>query len=258
MFVADAIKILDKEEINDDVYKLTLSKDESFNFKPGQFVNIKVSDNEYPLLRRPISVAENFKDRFTIYIKRVGLGTKLLFEKNIGDKIDIVAPLGNGFELKKTEGKILLIGAGIGIAPLYELAKQLKSAGNKVDVLMGFKEEPYLVENFKPYVNSIIVASEKEGYDYKGYITDALASRIIVSEYTDAYVCGPTIVMSKINKELLDKDINPQLLLEEKMACGFGACLVCTCKIGSEEKFSYKRTCKDGPVFYGKEVMFDE
>lgn len=258
MFVADEITILDKEEINDEVFKLKLSKDKSCKFKPGQFVNIKVSDNDYPLLRRPISVAENLDDGFILYIKRVGLGTNLLFEKNIGDKLSIVAPLGNGFDIKETDKRILLVGAGIGVAPLYELAKELKRKGNKVDLLMGFKEEPYMINEFKTCTDSIIVASENEGYDFKGYVTDALSEIIEIGKYQEAYVCGPTVVMNKVNKELLGNGINPQLLLEEKMACGFGACLVCTCKIGTEDNFNYKRTCKDGPVFYGEEVLFDE
>lgn len=259
MKVEERVMIIDKVDINEDVFKLTLKKNSPLEIKPGQFVNIKVSDSDYPLLRRPISVSDSDQDSYSICIKKVGEGTRLLYKKEIGESLDVIHPLGNGFYLDNIKEKALVIGAGIGSAPMLYLAKQLKTKCNvEVDVLLGFKDKPYLIDEFKKYSEKVAVVSENDGYDYKGYVTDVLEQILDAGDYQEVFVCGPKIVMHKSIIILKNKGINPQLLMEEKMACGIGACLVCTCKINDGTGIKFKRTCKDGPVFYGEEVVFDE
>lgn len=254
-------EILENKEISDNIYKIKIKKpSKDFEIKAGQFINIKCGEGDFPLLRRPISIGLADEESMTIYVNRVGKGTELLCDRKIGESLDILGPLGNTFNMDIEKGKVLIVGGGIGVAPLLELTKELSKKDNlDIKVILGFKEDPFIVEEFKRYTKDIVIVSEKEGYDYKGYATEPLKNELEKNKYDEVFTCGPEPMLKKVNEICKEKDITVQLLLEERMACGIGACLVCTCKTKrGKDDWNYVRTCKDGPVFYGKEVIFDE
>lgn len=254
-------EILENKEITDNIYKIKIKKpSKSFEIKAGQFINIKCGEGDFPLLRRPISIGLADEDSMTIYVNKVGKGTELLCDKSEGEFIDILGPLGNTFNMDINKGNVLIVGGGIGVAPLLELTKTLSSKSDvNIKVILGYRDEPFIVDEFKNYTNDIIVVSEKEGFDYKGYVTGPLQNELNNNRYDEVFTCGPEPMLKKVNEICKENDTTVQLLLEERMACGIGACLVCTCKTKrGNDDWNYVRTCKEGPVFYGEEVMFDE
>lgn len=254
-------EILENTEIAKNIYRIKIKKPgKDFNIKAGQFINIKCGEGDFPLLRRPISIGLVEGETMTIYVNKVGKGTELLCSRKAGEFIDILGPLGNTFNMDIEKGKVLIVGGGIGVAPLLELTKTLSGKDNiDIKLILGFREEPFIIEEFKKYTKDIIVVSEKEGYDYKGYVTQPLENELKKNKYDEVFTCGPEPMLKKVNEICKANGTTVQLLLEERMACGIGACLVCTCKVKrSNEDWNYVRTCKDGPVFYGEEVIFDE
>jgi dihydroorotate dehydrogenase electron transfer subunit len=254
-------EILENNQIADNIYKIKIKKpNRSFDIKAGQFINIKCGEGDFPLLRRPISIGLSDEDSMTIYVNKVGKGTELLCDKSKGESIDILGPLGNTFNMNIEKGNVLIVGGGIGTAPLLELTKTLSSKKDlNIKVILGYRDEPFIVEEFKKYTNDIIVVSEKEGFDHRGYVTVPLEKELRENKYDEVFTCGPEPMLKKVNKICKENNVIVQLLLEERMACGIGACLVCTCKTKrGDDDWNYVRTCKDGPVFYGEEVIFDE
>lgn len=254
-------EILENKEITDNIYKIKIKKpSKSFEIKAGQFINIKCGEGDFPLLRRPISIGLANEDSMTIYVNKVGKGTELLCDKSEGEFIDILGPLGNTFNMDIDKGNVLIVGGGIGVAPLLELTKTLASKSDvNIKVILGYRDEPFILEEFKNYTNDIVVVSEKEGFDYKGYVTEPLQNELKNNRYDEVFTCGPEPMLKKVNEICKENDTTVQLLLEERMACGIGACLVCTCKTKrGDDDWNYVRTCKEGPVFYGEEVIFDE
>ncbi|SHK58462.1 dihydroorotate dehydrogenase electron transfer subunit [Paramaledivibacter caminithermalis] len=254
-------EILENEKIADNIYRIKIKKpSEDFEIMAGQFLNIKCGEGDFPLLRRPISIGLADKDSMTIYVNKVGKGTEFLCNREKGEFIDILGPLGNTFNMNIEKGNVLVVGGGIGVAPLLELTKTLSSKSDvNIKVILGYRDEPFIVEEFKKYTKDIIVVSEKEGFDYKGYVTKPLEKELKETKYDEVFACGPEPMLKSVNEICKEKDIVVQLLLEERMACGIGACLVCTCKTKKgNDDWKYVRTCKEGPVFYGKEVIFDE
>lgn len=254
-------EILENKEIADNIYKIKIKKpNKNFDIKAGQFINIKCGEGDFPLLRRPISIGLSDEDSMTIYVNKVGKGTELLCDKSKGEFIDILGPLGNTFNMDIDKGNVLIVGGGIGTAPLLELTKTLSNKSNvNIKVILGYRDEPFIVEEFKNYANDIIVVSEKEGFDHKGYVTGPLENELKENKYDEVFTCGPEPMLKKVNEICKENNVVVQLLLEERMACGIGACLVCTCKTKrGNDDWNYVRTCKDGPVFYGEEVIFDE
>ncbi|MBS7528170.1 dihydroorotate dehydrogenase electron transfer subunit [Fusibacter paucivorans] len=253
------VRIISKKEINDEVFTLCVERPKAIeSIKAGQFFNIKTSAYGSPMLRRPISVSGYDKDSIEFTIKVIGDGTKQLHQYEVDEKIDIMGPLGNGFEYSN-EQEILVIGGGIGIAPVKGLLEVLKreNPNIKVTTILGFKDEPYLEETFNALSDTLKIVSETDSRYEKGFVTEPLKS-IIWKPFQMTYACGPTPMLKAITPVLNAAKMPVQLLMEEKMACGIGACLVCTCKI-KEGDFGYKhqRMCKDGPMFYGSEVIFD-
>lgn len=246
--------------INDQVFTLVLKRpSEMSEIGPSQFFNLK--SHVYPYLRRPISISRFDSEviEFTVIIK--GEGTQRMSLLKPGDMVDVQGPLGNTYTLDPQWQRVLVVGGGIGVPPQAVLAEAIKARGETtIDVLLGFREEPYLLERFSETADSLLVASEAGFGDYKGYVTDLVAKALDAANYDQVFVCGPHILIEKVAKLALARQVQAQLLMEERMACGIGACMVCTCKVKDdtkEEGYWHQRVCKDGPVFYATEVIFD-
>ena len=210
-----------------------------YNAEIGQFCMIR-SWNKYPVLSRAISIHDLDEEGITFLYKVVGKGTEIFTKLKEGDEIRIDGPYGNGFP--KIHGKVALVGGGVGIAPLYLTAKMLKSMNKdtKVDIYLGFSDEALLVEEYKKVSDDVIV-------NVGGYITDDINP----NNYDYILSCGPEIMMKVLYNKVKDSNAKLYVSMESRMACGVGACLVCTCKT----KNGNKRTCKEGPVFLGEEVF---
>ena len=237
-------KIIENTQLTATVYKMKLSGDVSEITSPGQFVNIKV-DGLY--LRRPISVCDSENGVLTLIYKVVGKGTEKMAEMGIGTELDILTGLGNGYNTAASGDKPLLVGGGVGVPPLYMLAKKLIAEGKKVTVILGFntKEEIFCEEDFKELGADVIVATADGSYGVKGFVTDALSG----VDYTYFYTCGPEPMLKALYKATATSG---QFSFEERMGCGFGACMGCSCKTIT----GYKRICKDGPVLEKEEILW--
>ncbi|WP_425755452.1 dihydroorotate dehydrogenase electron transfer subunit [Ihubacter sp. rT4E-8] len=231
------------DQIQHGIYALTLTGDCSKISAPGQFVNIKL-DGFY--LRRPISICKYDAASITLLFKVVGQGTKALAERKPGDLLDVLLPLGNGFDISCCKERPLLVGGGIGVPPLYGLAKALASAGKNPQVVIGFNgaDDIILTEEFHALGIEPIVTTADGSVGIKGFVTDAMKAL----EFDYVYTCGPEPML----KAVYDLAPDGQFSFEARMACGFGACMGCTC----ETKYGYKRICKDGPVLYKEEIKW--
>jgi dihydroorotate dehydrogenase electron transfer subunit len=260
-------KIISNREIAPDHYKMEVESPATFGEAlPGQFVMVKVSDGVVPILRRPFGIFQTDKDKgsFEILYRKVGEGTRLLADIAPGVDLDILGPLGTGFDLDLSGDNPLLIAGGVGIAPLYMLAKELVSAGKQVKVLFGSRGENDLlvIDELKALGVELLIATEDGSEGFKGYGTDLLEELLERGEEISAvYACGPELMLEKVDKIALSYDLTCQLSLEAIMACGFGVCLGCVVKICSKDKereFDYNRVCCEGPVFNAGEVIWDE
>lgn len=248
--------VIHQEPIGTGIFSMQLQAAEiAKQAKPGQFVNLYSKDGSR-LLPRPISLCEINGEAGTLRLvyRTVGKGTEEFARLHAGDKIDIMGPLGNGFTMQ--EEKAILIGGGIGIPPMLQLAKELSQQSVEVQVVLGYRDETFLDEEFAPY-GTVYFASEDGKHGVKGTVMDAIREYRITGNVI--YACGPTPMLRAIQTYALENGIVAQLSLEEKMACGIGACLACVCK--SKEKDHHtnvnnKRICKDGPVFFAEEVEF--
>lgn len=213
---------------------------------PGQFINIKI-DGLY--LRRPISINDADEKSLTIIYKITGEGTKKLSEKSPGERLDVLLPLGNGFELGEAGTSPLLIGGGVGTAPLYYLAKKLAEKGCKGTTLLGFNsaDEIFYKEEFEGLGFKVLTTTADGSFGIKGFVTDAMDD----INYSYAYVCGPEAMLREVYKKL---KTSAQFSFEERMGCGFGACMGCSCKTTS----GYKRICKEGPVLRKEEILWED
>lgn len=238
-------RIYENMEISDGVYKLSIKG--NFNVKPGQFFMLKVADKE-PLLPRPISVHDVDEEKISFLYQTVGEGTKLLSKLRENDEIQIMGPLGNGFDVEKIKGKIAVVSGGIGVAPMVYLIKKLTDC--EIDLYAGFRTVDYSVDSVEKYVNKIYLSTESGKIGHKGYVTDIINPQ----KYQTVICCGPEIMMKKVVSICNDAEVPVYVSMENHMACGIGACLVCTCKT----KEGNKRTCKDGPVFNGKDLIFND
>ena len=224
---------------------MILEGDTSAIERPGQFVNIQL-DGLY--LRRPISVNDYNDKTLTIIYKVVGKGTEQMSKMQNGKKLDILTGLGNGYFTDYSEDKPLLIGGGVGVPPLYNLAKELLREGKTPTVIIGFntKSEVFLEGEFKALGVKTLVATADGSYGIKGFVTDAVKE---VGEYTHVYTCGPEPMLKAVYNATTTSG---QYSFEERMGCGFGACMGCTCKT----KYMNKRICTDGPVLIKEEIIW--
>lgn len=249
------------EQLAPAIYKMTVKSEYiSKNSVPGQFVNIKCCEGINALLRRPISICNVDKAActFDIIFQVKGVGTEYLAQKKAGSKIDIIGPLGRGFDIDDNYTNIAVIGGGIGIFPLLYVLKE--KTGVQKTSFIGFRNKDYavLTEEFGTYSDKFLVSTDDGSMGYKGLITDLLEEELTGGTYDMIYTCGPTPMIRKV-VEIADKNkIKCQVSLEQRMGCGIGACLVCACKIKSKNEWEYKHVCKDGPVFWSDEVIFDD
>ena len=226
------------------VYKMELKGDVSDITSSGQFVNIKL-DGFY--LRRPISVNDCENGILTIIYKVVGKGTEQMAKMQAGEKIDVLTGLGNGYDLSPSGDKPVLLGGGVGVPPLYMLCKKLIAEGKKVSVILGFntKDEVFCEEDFKKLGAEVYVTTVDGSYGIKGFVTDAMKD----VDYTYFYCCGPEPMLKAVYNA---SATSGQFSFEERMGCGFGACMGCSCKTIT----GYKRICKDGPVMLKEEILW--
>lgn len=237
-------KILSNEKLTDSVFKLTLGGDVSAITKSGQFINIKI-DGLY--LRRPISVFDVSENSVTVIYKVVGKGTEALSKMTDGT-LDILTGLGNGYDLSLSGDYPLLIGGGVGVPPLYLLAKKLIAEGKKPWVILGFntKSEIFGFNDFMALGIDVFVTTVDGSEGVKGFVTDALDKKV----YTHVYTCGPEPMLKAVYGKI---KTSGQFSFEERMGCGFGACMGCSCKT----LYGNKRICKDGPVLKKEEIIWE-
>ena len=237
--------ILTNEKLTDSVYKMTLSGDTSAIERPGQFVNIKIDGL---FLRRPISVCDVEQGKLTIIYKVVGKGTEMMAAMDKGQYLDILTGLGNGYFTDFSGDKPLLIGGGVGVPPLYNLAKCLLKEGKIPTVIIGFNtaSEIFYKEEFEALGVKVLVATADGSYGVKGFVTDAIKE---VDGYSFVYTCGPEPMLKAVYNAT---ETSGAYSFEERMGCGFGACMGCSCKT----KYGNKRICKDGPVLIKEEIIW--
>ncbi|MBQ9846403.1 MAG: dihydroorotate dehydrogenase electron transfer subunit [Clostridia bacterium] len=236
--------IKSQEKIAKDVFKMVLSGNTDDITASGQFVNIKL-DGFY--LRRPISVCDYDKNELTLIYKTVGEGTAVMSGYENGTELDILTGLGNGYDTSLSGEKPLLLGGGVGVPPLYNLCKKLVAEGKKPTVILGFNssDDVFYENEFKALGADVYVTTADGSYGIKGFVTDAMSDL----DYSFFYTCGPEPMLKAIYNV---SKTSGQLSFEERMGCGFGACMGCSCKT----KYGNKRICKDGPVLIKEEIIW--
>ena len=236
--------VLSNEALTDSVYKMVLQGDTSAITAPGQFVNILLDGH---FLRRPISVCDYNEKTLTMIYKVVGKGTADMATLGAGAKLDILTGLGNGYDLSLSGDSPVLLGGGVGVPPMYNLAKKLVAQGKKVSVILGFNTaaECFYEKEFIALGCDVQVTTVDGSYGKKGFVTDALPEN-----YTYFYTCGPEPMLKAVYKATATSG---QMSFEERMGCGFGACMGCSCKTLT----GYKRICKEGPVMKKEEILWD-
>ena len=237
-------EIVSNRQIAKNTYEMVISGDISDITASGQFVNLKL-DGFY--LRRPISVCDAVGSRLTLIYKVVGEGTEKMAEMKRGEKLLTLTGLGNGYDTTVSGDRPLLIGGGAGVPPMYMLCKKLIAEGKKPTVILGFgsRDEVFYEEEFRVLGAEVIVTTVDGSYGIKGFVTDAFSG----VDYSYFYTCGPEPML----KAVYDKsETSGQFSFEERMGCGFGACMGCSCKT----KYGNKRICRDGPVLVKEEIIW--
>lgn len=239
------LEITSNTALNKNVFKMVLKGDCTAITNCGQFVNIQI---EGMYLRRPISVCDYTDNSLTLVYKVVGKGTEVMAKMAAGTKLDILLGLGNGYDLSKAGDKPLLIGGGVGVPPLYNLAKKLREEGKEVSVILGFntKDEIFYEDEFNKLGCNVKVTTVDGSYGIKGFVTNALPET-----YSHFYTCGPEPMLKALYNATTTSG---QFSFEERMGCGFGACMGCSCKTIT----GYKRICKDGPVLFKEEILWQK
>ncbi|MBR3335042.1 MAG: dihydroorotate dehydrogenase electron transfer subunit [Clostridia bacterium] len=236
------LKITENTPVTATVYRMRLEGADLEEQKPGGFVNIRL---EGLFLRRPISVYDSAPGSLTILYKVVGKGTEQMAAMKAGESLDVLTGLGNGYDLAKAGDEPLLLGGGVGVPPLYLLAKQLTAAGKKVHAVLGFNtaEEVFGEEAFKALGCGVTVTTADGSCGVKGFVTDSLPE-----SYSYFYTCGPEPMLRAVYRTT---KTSGQFSFEERMGCGFGACMGCSCKTIT----GYKRICREGPVLEKEEIL---
>ena len=238
-------EIIENIPLTDSVYKMTLRGDVSANTAPGQFVNISL---EGLYLRRPISVCDVAGDCLTIIYKVVGKGTAQMAQMKEGT-LDVLTGLGNGYDLALSGDRPVLLGGGVGVPPMYLLAKELLAQGKKVSVILGFntKTEVFYEKEFLALGADVTVTTVDGTYGLKGFVTDAMKNM----DYSYFYTCGPEPMLKAVYRTSVTSG---QMSFEKRMGCGFGACMGCSCMTIT----GYKRICKEGPVMKKEEILWED
>ena len=239
------LTIMENVPVTGSVYRMRLEGAELEAQKPGGFVNIRLDGL---FLRRPISVFDSVPGSLTILYKVVGKGTEQMSGMKAGETLDVLTGLGNGYDLSKAGDHPLLLGGGVGVPPLYLLAKQLIAAGKKVSAVLGFNTaaEVFGEAEFRALGCDVTVTTADGSYGVKGFVTDALPE-----EYSYFYTCGPEPMLKAVYRAV---KTSGQFSFEERMGCGFGACMGCSCKTIT----GYKRICREGPVLEKEEIIWEK
>ena len=237
--------VLENKALTDCVYKMQLRGDTSAIIAPGQFVNLKLDGL---FLRRPISVCDLEGNTLTIIYKVVGAGTKAMSELLPGKELNILTGLGNGYDTSLSGNTPLLLGGGVGVPPMYLLAKKLLAEGKNVSVILGFntKGEVFYEDEFRALGCKVTVTTADGSYGKKGFVTDAMPE-----DYTYFYTCGPELMLKAVYRA---SKTSGQMSFEKRMGCGFGACMGCSCKTIT----GYKRICKEGPVMKKEDILWED
>jgi len=257
-------EIVENKPIAPEFFRMTLKAETlASEGLPGQFVMVKVSPNLEPFLRRPISLHQINREEATVSLlyQVVGKGTRLMSETQKGKVIELLGPLGKGFTWSDSDRVVALVGGGCGTAPLVALAHSLLEDKKEVHVLLGAQTKEKLVceEDFISMGAKVKVATDDGSYGHHGFVTDLLKNLMHDVALDMVYSCGPLPMTKEVVKLTQEASIPCQVSLEERMGCGIGACIGCVCKVRTKDgAFTYKKVCKDGPVFKGEEVMFDD
>lgn len=250
-------EVLKNERVTGEVFEMIIRVPEiAQEAKAGQFVNLYTGKGEM-LLPRPISICEIDSQNGTLRLlyQVIGKGTELFSSLKIEDTIKVLGPLGNGFTINNGCQRNVIVGGGIGVPPLLEVAKNLKG---KIQVFLGSKTNPILVEEFKQLGASVYIATDDGREGFHGYVVDLVRK---ISPSPDAiFACGPKVMLRAVAQWAEEKDIEAQVSMEERMACGIGACVGCTIKVKKKNASDWEnlKVCKDGPVFLSSEVVWDE
>ena len=244
MYKKGIYEIVSNRPLTDSVWQMVLAGDTQYLTAPGQFVNIAI---EGCYLRRPISVCDYDGQSITLIYKVVGRGTEIMSRMQAGEKLDVLTGLGNGFSLSAATERPLLVGGGVGVPPLYNLARKLKAAGKSVQVVLGFNraEEIFYAEEFAALGVEVHIATVDGSVGVKGFVTDAMKAL----EFDYIYTCGPLPMLKAIYNA---SECDGEFSFEERMGCGFGACMGCSCQTTKGSK----RICKEGPVLKRDEIIF--
>ena len=234
-----------QRQLTDNVYEIKLTGDTSAVTRPGQFVNLRL---DKLFLRRPLSVCDLEGDVLTLIYKVVGRGTEALSRMTPGQTIPVLTGLGNGYDTARSGTEPLLIGGGVGVPPLYLLAKSLRAEGKNVTAVLGFNtvREVFYEKEFRAIGCKVAVTTADGSYGIKGFVTDALPER-----YTHVYTCGPEPMLRAVYRKI---HTGGSFSFEKRMGCGFGACMGCSCKTVT----GYKRICKEGPVLQKEEIRWED
>lgn len=246
MYKRGLYKIRSNRPLTETVYEMVVEGDTQYITAPGQFVNIELPGK---FLRRPISVCDYDSNTITLIYKIVGEGTDQLSRMGKGESLDMLTGLGNGFSLEANTAKPLLVGGGVGVPPLYNLAKKLIASGREVTVILGFNiaEEIFYEENLEALGADVIVATADGSRGVKGFVTDAIG--VSAPDYDYVYACGPMPMLKALAGTITSAG---EFSFEERMGCGFGGCMGCTCKT----KNGNKRICREGPVLSTAEIIW--
>ncbi|NLY10549.1 MAG: dihydroorotate dehydrogenase electron transfer subunit [Firmicutes bacterium] len=244
------LHVSENKEVAKGIWEMHLSGDFPFeNVQPGQFIHILIGSGREHVLRRPISIAaiEAEKETLVIVFRVVGEGTDWLAKRVEGDVLDVLGPLGTGFPLT-TKQKILIVGGGIGVPPLYELIKRLWQQGNEIYCLLGFRnsDDVFWVEKFKEY-GTVTTYTDDGSFGEKGLVTQRIAEDFLEKNWSNVYACGPVPMLKELKGIVANFSVEGYFSLEERMACGVGACYGCVC--------NNQRVCVEGPVFPMREVV---
>ena len=258
MSVVEQVKIVTKEQLKNDIFKFVIASEKMASIAlPGQFLEIRVNDDIEPFLRRPISIykIDKAKNQLEFIFQVKGKGTEILSGKQVGDKISIMGPLGKGTFAFQNCKKISIIGGGIGVFHLYELARQA-SQNAEVTTYLGFRNKDFVVleEEFSKVSNKLVITTDDGTYGENGFAMNYLKADCENEKPDCIFACGPLPMLKAIRDFAIQNNIPAQVSLEERMGCGIGICLGCAVKDKKAE--GYKHVCKDGPVFNVNDVEF--
>ncbi|MCL2044980.1 MAG: dihydroorotate dehydrogenase electron transfer subunit [Oscillospiraceae bacterium] len=246
-------EIIENTKIAESIYQMKVRNSPLAKLaRPGQFANIKCGEER--LLRRPISISSIKNDEITFIFETKGEGTKYLSERKIGETLDILAPLGNGFTLP--ESPFIVVGGGIGVPPLLYAAQAAKG---EATAILGFRDKSRIIfsEEFSSICNNVLITTDDGSGGIKGNVLAPLEDLLMEEKYEAVLACGPLPMLKAISKLAMDRGVAVQLSLEERMACGVGACVVCACATIVNGIESMSRVCKDGPVFPAEQIRWD-